>query len=214
MGKSKYSKEVKQDTLAFGYYERVKEQLKASYFGDYEARNSLIYEKRENHLTDCACLLVHSQKAKRYRVHQKVREMLGNNKPCVFLTLTWRPERYKKLDTDKKRRIVQRWLKASCKGEYLANLDINQDRHDYADENGEIRLSQAREHYHCLIVGEVPYEALKTWYEKQGAYDIKSVPPGDEMNVANYCVKLGLHALKSEALDKRLIYSRKTSQNA
>lgn len=214
MGKSKYSKEVKQDTLAFGYYERVKEDLKASYFGDYNKFWSLAKEKATNQYCECAILLYHSQKQRRFKVHQKVREMITSSKEQVFVTLTWNETRYHKLDTDKRRRLVQRWLKKWCEGAYLANLDINENVHQYADKNGEVHTSSGREHYHCLIVGELPQDALTEWFEKQGAINVKKVRHGSTVQVANYCVKLGLHALKSEALDKRIIYSRKTSQNA
>lgn len=149
------------------------------------------YRKGYN-LIDCADRLNESKYRRAKKVRDKITKLVLSNN-AIFITLTFNDKTLSKTDTDKRRRLVQRYLKANCK-EYVANID-------FGGLNG-------REHYHAIVSKEL---VLQNWF-KYGSIDIERVRPFDNSykRLSRYITKLTNHALKVGAIAPRLIYSRNT----
>jgi hypothetical protein len=141
------------------------------------------------------------------RARQKFdRIILTSN--AIFLTLTFTDEVIEKTSEETRRRYVSRFLKRSSLV-YVANIDYGNDgkAKEYIADNGEKRVSTAREHYHALVYAEKVDK--KQW--KYGDLDFRRVHTStkDSTKVCAYLAKLSNHAFKvKDGKAPRLIYSR------
>lgn len=149
------------------------------------------YRKGYN-MIDCADRLNESKYRKAKKVRDKITALVltGN---ALFITLTFNDKTMAKTDRNKRRRLVQRYLKDNCSN-YVANID-------FGKLNG-------REHYHALVSNDL---CLKDWF-KYGSIDVEHVKPYETSTkkLSKYITKLTNHALKVGAVAPRLIYSRNT----
>lgn len=121
-------------------------------------------------------------------LRQRIEEYL--EKPCVFVTLTFRDDVLERTVEETRRRYVTRYLKSQSE-HYVANLD-------YGGKKG-------REHYHAVVQGRVD---PKAW--EYGALNVKKVRNGtnDSLKLAKYVNKLTNHAIKDTCKRSAIIYSR------
>lgn len=129
---------------------------------------------------------------------------------CVFLTLTFRDDVLAQTDEQTRRRFVRRCLKEQCPS-YVANIDFGNggDKREYIDNEGEVKESTAREHYHALVV--LP-EGVKRFDMSKWSYGFtyaEKVIAKDFKKVSKYVTKLTAHALKDHGRKPpMMIYSR------
>lgn len=145
---------------------------------------------------DCACRLVEAQRRKKARIKDKTSNIvLGDY--GLFVTLTFNEETMTKTDREKRRRLVQRYLKENATN-YVANID-------FGKKNG-------REHYHALVDASLN---LENWH-KYGAIKIEHIRATQKSadKVPQYIAKLTNHAIKETAGQIRMIYSRKPKKVA
>lgn len=209
MGISKYDNAFKQETLFKGYDKKVallkRNSYKANKIGVVSPDGEITsfyyhlfwdtlydpYRNGYNHF-DCAVRINESKQRKACRVKKKIADLVINCN-AVFITLTFNDKTLAKTDTEKRRRLVQRYLKSNCK-EYVANIDFG--------------ALNGREHYHAVVSNDINFEP---WY-KYGVINAERVRPYEDSNkrLARYITKLTNHALKVGAIAPRLIYSRST----
>lgn len=149
------------------------------------------YKKGFN-MIDCADRLLESRYRKAKKVRDKISKLVITNN-SIFITLTFSDKTLANTDIDKRRRLVQRYLKSNC-SQYVANID-------YGKTNG-------REHYHALVSNDIDFT---DWY-KYGTINAERVRPCEDSpkRLSRYITKLTNHALKVGAIAPRLIYSRNT----
>lgn len=149
------------------------------------------YRKGYN-MIDCAERLNESKYRKAKKVRDKITDLVLNHN-ALFITLTFNDKTMSKTNADKRRRLVQRYLKENCK-EYVSNID-------FGKLNG-------REHYHAVVSNDLQ---LKGWF-KYGSIDVEHIKPFETSTkkLSKYITKLTNHALKVGAVAPRLIYSRNT----
>lgn len=141
---------------------------------------------------DCADRLNESKYRKAKKVRDKITDLVLS-RSALFITLTFNDKTMAKTDTEKRRRLVQRYLKANCK-KYVANIDFGK--------------TNGREHYHAVVSNDL---VLSNWF-KYGSIDVMHVKPFESSPKAlsKYITKLTNHALKVGSVAPRLIYSRNT----
>lgn len=147
----------------------------------------------------------------KYKRKQRISSRIGSLislGSCVFLTLTFRNEVLDETTAETRRRYVSRFLK-ECSPAYVANIDFGDDGniHEYKADDGTIRVSTAREHYHAIVF--VPSVDLDGW--KHGIINAKriNVESDDIEAVTKYVAKLSNHAMKvNNGHAPRMIYSR------
>lgn len=121
------------------------------------------------------------------RLYVKIADML--KKPCVFLTITFKPGVYESTSDITKRRYVARCLK-QLGVPYIANVD-------YGSKNDRL-------HYHAIVqIEKIPFDI---W--DYGNIDAKKVTIPNEKALAKYINKLTNHAIKETCKGNRLLYSR------
>lgn len=149
------------------------------------------YKKGFN-LIDCADRLLESRYRKAKKVRDKISKLVLTNN-SIFITLTFSDKTLAKTDTEKRRRLVQRYLKQNCSN-YVANIDFG--------------ALNGREHYHALVSNDIDFS---DWY-KYGTINAERVRPCEDSpkRISKYITKLTNHALKVGAIAPRLIYSRNT----
>lgn len=208
MGRSKYDNAFKQKTLLRGYDKKVAETKRRLYkqaptHRVYDINGEMVplvsldaftyyYEpfKRGYNFIDCAVRLNESKRRKSFRVKEKIADLVINSN-AIFVTLTFNDKTLAKTDANKRRRLVQRYLKANC-NEYVANVDFG--------------ALNGREHYHAVVSNDIKFDA---WY-KYGCINAERVRPYEDSKsrLSRYITKLTNHALKVGAVAPRLIYSR------
>jgi hypothetical protein len=112
---------------------------------------------------------------------------------AIFLTLTFTDDTLAKTTNLTRRRYVSRYLKSQS-DYYIANRDFG--------------ATNAREHYHAVVISKkVDY----SMWRKYGAINSKRIAPTQTSNVrvSKYVAKLSNHAIKETATQQRLIYSKK-----
>ena len=149
------------------------------------------YRKGYN-MIDCADRLNESKYRKAKKVRDKITSLVLSN-TALFITLTFNDKTMAKTDTEKRRRLVQRYLKQNC-NEYVANIDFGK--------------TNGREHYHAVVSDTL---CLQSWF-KYGSIDVMHIRPFESSPKAlsKYITKLTNHALKVGSIAPRLIYSRNT----
>lgn len=123
------------------------------------------------------------------RLKNRVSSLL--EKPCLFLTLTFRDEVLSNTNTDTRRQYVRRYLQQF--GSYVGNIDYGNE-HD-------------REHYHAILQydGKLDYH---DWQNKCGNIDFQKVKNPNSVAMSKYISKLTNHAIKETTKGCRIIYSR------
>lgn len=141
-------------------------------------------------MIDCAIRLNESKYRRAKRLKDRITNMVLYEQP-VFITLTFNDSTLAKTTAEKRRRLVQRYLKENCL-KYVANID-------YGSKKG-------REHYHALVSNDIVFD---NWY-KYGAINGERVRSNVDSpaRISKYITKLTNHALKVEGLQPRIIYSR------
>ena len=112
---------------------------------------------------------------------------------AIFLTLTFTDDTLARTTNLTRRRYVSRYLKSQS-DYYIANRDFG--------------ATNAREHYHAVVISKkVDY----SMWRKYGAINSKRIAPTQTSNVrvSKYVAKLSNHAIKETATQQRLIYSKK-----
>ena len=140
---------------------------------------------------DCASRLVESRKKRCKRASQKIEKLLQSGH-AIFITLTFTNEVLESTSPETRRRYVARFLKDSCEGGYVANID-------YSDKQ--------REHYHGVIDNRID---LKKWCYGFSFAEQVRLHDGCAKRLSYYVNKLTSHAFKTTK-QVRLIYSRNCS---
>lgn len=146
----------------------------------------------EDKTLDCGRLLVRSRYEKRKRIEKHITNLVLSGK-ALFVTLTFDNDTLEKTTREKRRRLIQRYLKNNC-SHYVANIDFGKDK--------------GREHYHAIVENKINLKAYKL-----GSIDVEHIKASDlslELT-SKYINKLTSHALKQNAIDTRLIFSRKVN---
>ena len=210
MSVSKYSNNFKQKVLQLGVDVRLAKIKRDNYkkvsfkayidcdgeitcFMPFNKYNEMMKQYRNYYnYIDCADRLIESRYRKAKTVRDKISALVMSGN-AIFITLTFNDKTLSKTDAQKRRRLVQRYLKSNCR-EYVANVD-------FGKLNG-------REHYHALVSNDLD---LSKWF-KYGSIDIEKVRPYEDSpkRLSKYITKLTNHALKVGAVAPRLIYSRNT----
>lgn len=149
----------------------------------------------------------------KYKKNERIKARVGdyiNSQNCVFLTFTFRDDVLEKTTEETRRRYIARVLKKQCP-QYVANIDFGNggELREYTDNEGVIRETTAREHYHALAVLPEGVKRFDMSLWPYGFSLVKRVPAKDYLKVRNYVTKLTAHALKDyRQKPRRLIYSR------
>jgi len=173
--------------------------------GDYSG-----YEKLFNELSESDIRLLDKHninyRSRNSRLYRRLKDMIMNNDDVKFLTLTFSDETLAVTNEETRRKYVTRFLK-SISNNYVANIDFGKTE-NYKADNGEVRLSTSREHYHALAV--VKYVPVKLW-SSNGYILVEKVNNKikDVKKLSMYISKFTNHAIKkSTGTRYRLIYSR------
>jgi len=141
-------------------------------------------------------LIAQRLNANEYKRVKRLKDKMLNSvlsNQAIFLTLTFTDDTIARTTNLTRRRYVSRYLKSQS-DYYIANLDFG--------------ATNAREHYHAVIVSKkVDY----SMWRKYGAINSKRIAPTQTSNVrvSKYVAKLSNHAIKETATQQRLIYSKK-----
>lgn len=136
------------------------------------------------------------QRVKRLRDRIKSYLSLGH---CVFVTLTFRDDVLVKTNNRSRRKYVTSQLK-ELSDYYLANIDYGVDD-----------KYTKREHYHCVLVGDIRNEDFKDWQQHYGftfTEDIRINKGNASKVLAKYVSKLVNHAIKDSTKRNTIIYSK------
>ncbi len=154
--------------------------------------NQILEFYMENHPEEFkeACKLNHAHYQKVKRLKDRIAKLL--EKPCLFLTLTFKNKTLFNTNEKTRRRYVSRYLK-KCKGEFVGNKDFGKKKH--------------REHYHAVIQAErIDYSLWKHGAIK--GLKVRLDKDSTKERLAKYVAKLTNHAIKETAKRSVLIYSR------
>ena len=157
-----------------------------------EVANQIIQENMENNPDEWieASKINHATYQRVKRLKDRISRLL--EKPCLFLTLTFKNKTLFNTKAKTRRSYVTRYLKR-CKGEFVGNKDFGK--------------KKGREHYHAVIQAErIDYSKWK--YGAIKGLKVRLNGESSKERLAKYVAKLTNHAIKETTKRSVLIYSR------